>query len=109
MNTWEVITHIQNIEYENRTLKEELSQLRERKLDAARFYAAAVDVKMVSILHGVNPDTVRKYVELGLIEKHPDSMQAKILIRGSEALLLDFKELRKRYTYRNNPKLRRSC
>ena len=109
MKTYEVIAHIENIEIENRTLKEEITTLKGRMLDSARFYAAAVDVKMVAILHGVNPDTVRKYVELGLIEKHPDSMEAKILIRGSEALLLDFKELRKKYTYRNNPKLKRSC
>ena len=100
MKTYEVINHIENLEIENRTLKEE----QKGKLDATKFYSAAVTVQMISILHGVHADTVRKYVEFGLIERHPDSTDAKILVRGSEALLLDFRELRKKHIYRNNPK-----
>lgn len=101
INTGAIIGHIQNMEYENRKLKEELSQLKGSKLDARRFYAVAVNVETVANLHNVHPDTVRKYVSLGLIEKHPDSMDAKILIRASDALLLDFTELKKRYRLRH--------
>jgi hypothetical protein len=101
INTGEIIGHIQNMEYENNRLKEELSTLKGRKLDAGRFYAVAVNVETVATLHNVHPDTVRKYVSLGLIEKHPDSMDAKILIRASDALLLDFTELKRQYRLRN--------
>ncbi len=100
MNARDIIGHIQEMEYENTKLKEELSRLKGNKLDAARFYAVAVNVETVATLHGVHPDTVRKYVSLGLIEKHPDSMDAKILIRASDALMLDFTELKRRYRIR---------
>lgn len=101
ISTSDVIGHIQEIEYENRRMKEELSDLRSRKIDACRFYAAAVTVETVATLHDVHPDTVRKYVSLGLIETHPKSMDAKVLIRASDALMLDFSELKKRYRLRN--------
>jgi len=92
ISSGEIIVHIQHMEYENKRLKEELSVLKASRFDAGRFYAA---------LHNVHPDTVRKYVSLGLIEKHPDSMDAKILMRASEALLLDFTELKRRYRMRS--------
>ncbi|MDR3117858.1 MAG: hypothetical protein LBU44_00275 [Mediterranea sp.] len=101
INAEEIIVHIQNMEYENRKLKEELSKLEGNKLDAGRFYAATVNIETVATLHNVHPDTVRKYVCLGLIEKHPDSMDAKILIRASDALLLDFTELKRQCRLRN--------
>ncbi|MDR1091097.1 MAG: hypothetical protein LBL79_08490 [Prevotella sp.] len=101
IKTGEIIGHIQYMDYENKMLKEELSKLKGHKLDAGRFYAVAVNVETVATLHNVHADTVRKYVSLGLIEKHPDSMDAKILIRASDALLLDFTELKRRYRLRN--------
>ncbi|MFV0535958.1 MAG: hypothetical protein ACK5M3_01140 [Dysgonomonas sp.] len=104
MNIDSVVGYIQNMEYENRKLKEELLQLKGSKLDAGRFYAVAVNIDTVATLHNVHPDTVRKYVSLGLIEKHPDSMDAKILIRASDALLLDFTELKRQYRLRNYAK-----
>lgn len=104
INTGEIIGHIQNMEYENQMLKEELLMLKGNRLDAGRFYAVSVNVETVSTLHNVHPDTVRKYVSLGLIEKHPDSMDAKILIRASDALLLDFTELKRKYRLRHRQK-----
>lgn len=95
MGTGEVIGHIQQMDSENRRLKEELATMRDNKVDAAKFYAVAVGVETVATLHGVHPDTVRKYIALSLIDKHPDSSDGKILVRGSVALLLDFSELRK--------------
>ncbi len=104
INTGEIIGHIQSMAYENQMLKQELSDLKGKKLDAGRFYAVAVNIETVATLHNVHPDTVRKYVKLGLIEKHPDSMDAKILIRASDALLLDFTELKKQYRLRHYSK-----
>ncbi len=101
ISTVNIIGHIQTMEYENRRLKEELTALKGCKLDAGRFYAVAVGIETVATLHNVHPDTVRKYVSLGLIEKHPNSMDAKILIRASDALLLDFAELKRKYRLRH--------
>lgn len=99
MHSRDIIGYLQTLEYENTKLKEENSELKDNRMDAGRFYAAALNVEAVATLHNVHPDTVRKYVSLGCIEKHPDSTDAKILIRASEALMLDFKELRKKGKY----------
>lgn len=99
MHSRGIIGYLQTLEYENTKLKEENSELKDNRMDAGRFYAAALNVEAVATLHNVHPDTVRKYVSLGCIEKHPDSTDAKILIRASEALMLDFKELRKKGKY----------
>lgn len=79
---------------QNEELKKENSELKGRKIDASRYYAATLTIAMVSELHGVHPDTVRAYIKNGHIEKHPKSTDAKILIRASEALTLDFSRLR---------------
>lgn len=100
MNARDIIGYVQEMEFENTKLKEELSQLKGSRVDAGRFYAVAATIEMVAALHNVHPDTVRKYVSLGLIEKHPDSMDAKFLIRASDALTLDFTELKRRYRTR---------
>lgn len=99
MHSRDIIGYLQTLEYENTKLKEENSELKDNRMDAGRFYAAALNIEAVATLHNVHPDTVRKYVALGCIEKHPDSTDAKILIRASEALMLDFKELRKKGRY----------
>jgi hypothetical protein len=95
MGTGEVIGHIQQMDIENRHLREQLEAANGNRVDASKFYAVAVGVDMIATLHGVHPDTVRKYISLSLIEKHPDSTDSKMLVRGSVALLLDFSELRK--------------
>ncbi len=93
--TSDAIAHIQWMYLENQRLKGELEALKSNSVDASKFYAVAVGMETVATLHGVHPHTVRKYIALGLIEKHPDSTDGKILVRGSVALLLDFSELRK--------------
>jgi hypothetical protein len=99
--TRDIIGHIQTLDYENARLKDELSMLKGRNVDAHKFYAVATSVEVVANLHNVHPDTVRKYVSVGLIDKHPDSMETKILIRASDALMLDFSELKQRYKLRH--------
>ena len=58
----------------------------------------------VAAMHGVSKYTVREYIKLGLIEPHPNSTEKRFLVRGSTALLLDFKELKEeaKYTRQNN-------
>lgn len=77
-------------------LERENKELRESRYDANRFYAVAFGVETVSKMHDVSPYLIREYVKLGLIPQHPRSSQAKILIRMSDALLLDFNQLRER-------------
>ena len=62
--------------------------------NADKFYAVALPVEIVAKLHSVSPYLVRRYVKMGLIPTHPGSTDAKILVRASDALLLDFCKLR---------------
>lgn len=96
MSTNRIIDEIKGLLTEVDNLKDENTELKQRKIDATKFYAATLTVEAISSLHNVHPDTVRKYVAMGCIEKHPDSTDAKILVRASEALTLDFKEMRRR-------------
>ncbi len=99
ITTRDAIAHIQWMYIENQRLKSELEQMNNNRVDALKFYAVAVGVETVATLHGVHADTVRKYISLGLIDKHPDSSDSKMLVRGSVALLLDFSELRRQARY----------
>ena len=87
-----------NIGHYVSTLETELRKLREQQ-DASvspdKFYAVKMDIPEVARLHGVDARTVRSYVKRGLIEKHPDSTDNITYIRGSVALSLDFRKLRK--------------
>ncbi len=97
--TSDAIAHIQWMYLENQRLKGELEALKSNSVDASKFYAVAVGVETIATLHGVHADTVRKYISLGLIDKHPDSSDSKVLVRGSVVLLLDFSELRRQARY----------
>lgn len=83
------------MDFENQQLKAELEKMKGNHCDAQKFYGVAVGVEFVATLHNVHADTVRKYANLGLIPKHPDSSNGKMLFRASEILLLDFLELRR--------------
>ena len=69
-------------------------ELEESQFNAQKFYAVGLGTDTVARMHDVSPHLVRKYVEMGLIPRHPKSTPAKILVRGSDALLLDFERLR---------------
>ena len=70
------------------------SELEASQYNAEKFYPVPLGVDVVAKLHGVSAYLVRRYVKLGLIPTHPGSSDAKIVIRGSTALLLDFDKLR---------------
>lgn len=73
-------------------------QLTDKDRDAVRFIIEQfqMSVELVAYLHDVHPNTVRKYVNCGLIEKHPTSSQTRIKIRASDALMLDFATMKKK-------------
>lgn len=79
----------------NNILEKENIELRKNSCDSSRFYNCALNTGVVAVLHSVSPELVRKYVSLGLIPVHPMSSDAKILIRASDALMLDFAELKR--------------
>lgn len=92
----EILGSIQEMAFENEKVNEENEYLRAHGVNIDKFYAKTMTVELVAYLHDVHPNTVRKYVNCGLIEKHPNSTNGKILIRASEALTLDFSELRRK-------------
>ena len=88
----EVYLYYDALEMENRQLRDRVAYLEEHCVIADKFYNSALGVGVVAELHGVDPNTVRSYIGKGLI---PRSMDAKFLIRGSDALRLDFQKLRR--------------
>ena len=97
MDTAMTIQAVIDLANENDSLRRENDSIKRSYVNADRFYNVPMTVSMVAELHSVSPDLVRKYVKKRLIETHPKSTDAKILIRASDALMLDFKELRKLY------------
>lgn len=95
MTTVAIIGEIQQMAFENERLKDELEKMKGNHCDAQKFYGVAVGVEFAATLHNVHADTVRKYANLGLISKHPDSTDGKMLFRASDIILLDFTELRR--------------
>ena len=75
-------------------LERRCAELERSRFNAERFYAVACNVETVARMHDVSPYLVREYVRLGLIPTHPRTTPAKIMIRLSDALLLDFSSLR---------------
>ena len=96
LSTMQIIGVIQDMDYSNKKLEEENEYLRAHGVNIDKFYAKTMTVEMVAYLHDVHPNTVRKYINCGLIPKHPNSTNGKILIRASDRLTLDFDELRRK-------------
>lgn len=96
LSTMQIIGVIQDMDYSNKKLEEENEYLRAHGVNIDKFYAKTMTVEMVAYLHDVHPNTVRKYINCGLIPKHPNSTNGKILIRASDGLTLDFDELRRK-------------
>ena len=89
-----VIDEVASLVARNRELEDEVRRLRSGNVDAERFYNVAMTTNMVAALHSVSPALVRKYIHLGMIETHPNSTDAKMLVRGSDALRLDFRKMK---------------
>lgn len=88
----EVIERKAQLELENERLKATC-------VDTERFYSVPMSLEVAGQLHGVSAKVVRRLVELGLIAKHPQSSDSKILIRASEAIRMDIDKLRDQAKY----------
>ena len=78
----------------NELLKQENERLRTNCVDTERFYSVPMSLEIAGQLHGVSAKVLRRLVDLGLIAKHPQSSDSKILIRASEAIRMDIDQLR---------------
>lgn len=85
----ELVNRKTQLELENERLKTNC-------VDTERFYSVPMSLEVAGQLHGVSSKVVRRLVELGLIAKHPQSSDSKILIRASEAIRMDIDKLRER-------------
>lgn len=100
MNAAMIIQEVAEMVGENNRLKEELDLIRRTTVNVDRFYNVTLSTEEVARLHSVSRSTVLHYVNAGLIEKHPSSGDGKVLIRASDALLLDFSEMKKQLKFR---------
>ena len=89
-----ILIQIGEMVAENEYLKTKVSDMEEMYINSNKFYNAALTTEVVASLHQVSAGLVRRYIALGLIDTHPMSSDAKLLVRGSDALRLDFKELK---------------
>ena len=85
-----IAAYVAELEWENRKLKEELEEVRNKSVNVDKFYPILLDPPMVARLQAVSVQ-----IKDGAIPKHPDSTDSRTYIRASVALKLDFSELRK--------------
>lgn len=102
MEATAVLSEVAALVNECQSLRAENERLKRSSVNADRFYNVALSTTDVARLHSVSDYLVRKYIELGLIEKHPLSTDKKLFIRASVALTLDFTELKKKSKYWRN-------
>lgn len=95
MNAAAIVEEVASLVAASESLRAENERLKSTMVNSEKFYNVPLPLPVVAMLHSVFPYIVREYIKLGLIEKHPSSTDAKILVRASEALVLDFTELKK--------------
>lgn len=99
MSALEIHNAIDRLVLENQELKMKIESYSQNSVDALKFYNTEFTTDMIARLHGVSTGLVRKYIEIGLIDQHPNSSDRKLLVRGSDALILDFKSLKMKAKY----------
>lgn len=90
MSGTEIVGLVAELVNKNNVLEDRLS----KSVPIDKFYDTALTTEVVGALHGVSAGIVRRYIKLKLIPTHPMSTDAKILVRGSVALSIDFDKLR---------------
>lgn len=100
MEASQVIDEVGKIVSENRYLKSMLNKVETTYIDADKFYNVALTTDVVAALHSVSSALVRKYIKLGMIAEHPMSSPSKLLVRGSDALMLDFKQMKRELKFK---------
>lgn len=96
MEATAVLSEVAALVNECQTLRAENERLRQSSVNADRFYNVALSTADVARLHSVSEYLVRKYIGLGLIDRHPMSTDKKLFVRASDALTLDFKNLKEK-------------
>lgn len=85
---WDMQSRIDRLEAERRTM-----------VDAEKLRNLILTAKQVAEMHGVSVRTVQSYAGAGQIALHPSSTDGKMTFRASDALKLNFRELRKKKTF----------
>ena len=94
-----VFEYISTLEESKKSLELELQRVKENSINASDFDKSYLTVESVALMHNVTTQTVRKYIRYGVIDEHPNSMPSKVLIRTSDALRINFKELKRNLKY----------
>ena len=95
IDSTKISLYVQQLEFTVRNLEATVARMKQECFDPQKFYGTAVDA--CARMHNVCVETVREYVHAGFIPTHPDSTSRKILILTTDALLLDFKQLKRKY------------
>ena len=91
MTSEDIYTHVSNLEARCR----ELEAWRRRSVDVTRFEEVGLTSAEVARFLGMRVSTVRNYARYGLIEKHPDSTDGKLLFKANVVLMLTYEDLKK--------------
>ena len=62
-----IAAYVAELEWENRKLKEELEEVRNKSVNVDKFYSILLDPPMVARLQAVSVQTVRAYIKDGAI------------------------------------------
>lgn len=95
IDSLKISTYVRQLELTNLELTQKLQQLENKVINIDKFENTSITVEACARMHGVCVQTVRQYIKDGYIHEHPDSTERKKLIRTSDAILLNFKQLRK--------------
>lgn len=90
----DVVRVVAEVVERNALLEQENQKMRENLVDSERFHNVPMSLEVAGQLHGVSAKVIRRLVDLGLIAKHPQSCDSKILIRASTAIKMDIDGLR---------------
>ena len=83
MTSKDIFDYVADLEEQYRELK----VWRAHSVDVTRFDHVGLTTKEVARFLGMRPSTIRNYAHYGLIEKHPDSTDAKLLFKASFVLM----------------------
>ena len=97
IDSTKISLYVQKLEFTVRNLEATVARMKQECFDPQKFYGTAITVDACARMHNVCVETVREYVHAGFIPTHPDSTSRKILILTIDALLLDFKQLKRKY------------
>ena len=90
----DVVRIVAEVVERNALLEQENAMLKANCVDTRRFHNVPLSLEVAGQLHGVSAKVVRRLVDLGLLPKHPQSSDGKILVRASDAISMDIDRLR---------------